>query len=67
MKITAIGSLLLIVPALALPAAAEDESVSAAQARSEAQLEASLAELATLRERVAAEKLPLAHRLDELE
>jgi len=50
-----------------VPAALATESVDEAQRQSEEQLEASLAELAALRERVAEEKLPLAKRLGELE
>jgi len=50
-----------------VPVVLATETVDEAQRRSQEQLEASLAELTALRERVAEEKLPLARRLGELE
>jgi biopolymer transport protein ExbB len=50
-----------------LPALAASGGVEDAEARAQSQLDASLAELAALREEIAAEKLPLTRRLGELE
>ena len=49
------------------PALVATETVDEAQRRSQEQLDASLAELASLRERIAEEKLPLSKRLGGLE
>jgi biopolymer transport protein ExbB len=64
-----IGSILvsLILLSSLAHAAPPGDAVETAEARSQQQLEASLAELAALRERIAAEKLPLVERLSALE
>lgn len=60
-------TLLALMLALALPAAAQDRAFSDSAGSVERDLQKSLADLTALRERIAAEKLPLNRKLRELE